>query len=103
MLGGRTNHWARNSFRMGEYDFKPKTRDGLGVDWPVCPVDNPRGCEVNFEGRYVGYDNQLRNIFIQPTVAFAATRFEFAQRALRRRVGIAESDFHHEAVKLGFR
>lgn len=35
MLGGRTNHWARNSFRMGEYDFKPYTRDGMGVDWPV--------------------------------------------------------------------
>lgn len=35
MLGGRTNHWARNSFRMGEYDFKPKTRDGLGFDWPM--------------------------------------------------------------------
>ena len=35
MLGGRTNHWARNSFRMGPYDFKPKSRDGLGVDWPI--------------------------------------------------------------------
>ena len=35
MLGGRTNHWARNSFRMGPYDFKPQTRDGLGVDWPI--------------------------------------------------------------------
>lgn len=46
---------------------------GLGVDWPVCPVDNPRGCEVNFEGRYVGYDNQLRNVFIQPTVAYQVT------------------------------
>ena len=34
MLGGRTNHWARNSFRMGPHDFKPKSRDGLGVDWP---------------------------------------------------------------------
>jgi choline dehydrogenase-like flavoprotein len=21
--------------RMGPYDFKPKTRDGLGVDWPI--------------------------------------------------------------------
>jgi choline dehydrogenase-like flavoprotein len=39
MLGGRTNHWARNSFRMGPYDFKPKTRDGLGVDWPVSYAD----------------------------------------------------------------
>jgi choline dehydrogenase-like flavoprotein len=35
MLGGRTNHWARNSFRMGPYDFKPRSRDGLGVDWPI--------------------------------------------------------------------
>lgn len=39
MLGGRTNHWARNSFRMGPYDFKPKTRDGLGVDWPMAYED----------------------------------------------------------------
>jgi choline dehydrogenase-like flavoprotein len=35
MLGGRTNHWARHSFRMGTYDFKPKSRDGLGMDWPI--------------------------------------------------------------------
>lgn len=39
MLGGRTNHWARNSFRMGPYDFKPRSRDGLGVDWPVAYED----------------------------------------------------------------
>jgi choline dehydrogenase-like flavoprotein len=39
MLGGRTNHWARNSFRMGPYDFKPKSRDGLGVDWPIAYDD----------------------------------------------------------------
>lgn len=35
MLGGRTNHWGRISLRMGEYDFKPKSRDGLGEDWPM--------------------------------------------------------------------
>lgn len=35
MLGGRTNHWGRFSFRMGEYDFKPRSRDGLGIDWPL--------------------------------------------------------------------
>jgi choline dehydrogenase-like flavoprotein len=39
MLGGRTNHWARNSFRMGPYDFKPHSRDGLGVDWPISYED----------------------------------------------------------------
>jgi choline dehydrogenase-like flavoprotein len=35
MLGGRTNHWGRISLRNGAYDFKPKTRDGLGFDWPI--------------------------------------------------------------------
>ena len=35
MLGGRTNHWGRYSFRNGPYDFKPKSRDGLGCDWPL--------------------------------------------------------------------
>jgi choline dehydrogenase-like flavoprotein len=35
MLGGRTNHWGRIAPRMGPYDFKPRSRDGLGVDWPL--------------------------------------------------------------------
>lgn len=39
MLGGRTNHWARHSPRFGPYDFKGKSRDGLGVDWPLSYDD----------------------------------------------------------------
>lgn len=35
MMGGRTNHWGRISLRNGPYDFKPRTRDGLGFDWPM--------------------------------------------------------------------
>lgn len=35
MLGGRTNHWGRHAPRWGPYDFKPFSRDGLGVDWPI--------------------------------------------------------------------
>ena len=35
MLGGRTNHWGRVALRMGPYDFKPYSRDGLGMDWPI--------------------------------------------------------------------
>ncbi|MEZ4585914.1 MAG: GMC family oxidoreductase [Gemmatimonadales bacterium] len=35
MLGGRTNHWGRISLRMGPYDFKPYSRDGIGFDWPI--------------------------------------------------------------------
>ena len=35
MLGGRTNHWGRISLRFGPKDFKGKTRDGYGDDWPI--------------------------------------------------------------------
>lgn len=35
MLGGRTNHWGRHSPRFGPYDFKPYSRDGLGMDWAI--------------------------------------------------------------------
>lgn len=35
MLGGRTNHWGRISLRFGPNDFRRKTLDGLGDDWPI--------------------------------------------------------------------
>ncbi len=35
ILGGRTNHYGRFSFRFSDYDFKPYSRDGLGTDWPI--------------------------------------------------------------------
>ena len=35
MLGGRTNHWGRISLRFGPEDFKKKSIDGLGEDWPI--------------------------------------------------------------------
>ena len=35
MLGGRTNHWGRISLRFGERDFKHKSYDGHGDDWPI--------------------------------------------------------------------
>jgi choline dehydrogenase-like flavoprotein len=39
MLGGRTNHWGRISLRFGPDDFKPRSKDGLGMDWPISYED----------------------------------------------------------------
>ncbi|HVZ50131.1 MAG TPA: GMC family oxidoreductase [Gemmatimonadaceae bacterium] len=39
MLGGRTNHWGRISLRFGPDDFKSKSKDGLGDDWPISYDD----------------------------------------------------------------
>jgi choline dehydrogenase-like flavoprotein len=39
MLGGRTNHWGRISLRFGPKDFKRRSIDGLGDDWPISYDD----------------------------------------------------------------
>ena len=35
IVGGRTNHYGRMSFRFSQIDFKAKDRDGLGENWPI--------------------------------------------------------------------
>jgi choline dehydrogenase-like flavoprotein len=42
ILGGRTNHYGRVTLRMSDYDFKPKSTDGLGFDWPIAYDDLAR-------------------------------------------------------------
>jgi choline dehydrogenase-like flavoprotein len=39
MLGGRTNHWGRISLRFGPDDFRRKSIDGLGDNWPITYGD----------------------------------------------------------------
>jgi choline dehydrogenase-like flavoprotein len=38
-LGGKTNIWGRLALRMSDYDFKAKSRDGYGEDWPISYAD----------------------------------------------------------------
>jgi choline dehydrogenase-like flavoprotein len=38
-LGGKTNIWGRLALRLSDYDFKAKSRDGFGEDWPIAYAD----------------------------------------------------------------
>ena len=38
-LGGKTNIWGRLALRLSDYDFKAKSRDGYGEDWPLSYSD----------------------------------------------------------------
>src|SRR5262249_7498867 len=38
-LGGRTNVWGRLALRLSDYDFKAKSHDGFGEDWPISYAD----------------------------------------------------------------
>jgi len=83
MLGGRTNHWGRISLRNGPYDFKPRSRDGLGFDWPlnyedVAPYYDKVEMLIGVYGDNHGLENTPDSPrgCLQPPPAFrAAERF----------------------------
>jgi choline dehydrogenase-like flavoprotein len=35
MVGGKSNYWARMSFRLSDYEFRAKDFDGYGDNWPL--------------------------------------------------------------------
>jgi choline dehydrogenase-like flavoprotein len=35
IVGGRTNHWGRIALRFAPIDFKSRSNDGMGDDWPI--------------------------------------------------------------------
>ena len=39
VTGGRTNTWARQSYRFSDLDFKAASHDGYGQDWPLSYKD----------------------------------------------------------------
>jgi long-chain fatty acid transport protein len=65
------NYRASDRLAVGVGVYAPY---GLGLKWDVCSVEtaNTAACtaEGNFEGRFTGYDNALRGIYVQPTAAF---------------------------------
>ena len=71
MLGGRTNHWGRISLRFGPKDFKRKSIDGLGDDWPigyedVKPYYDAIDKMIGIFGTNEGLENDPDGIFLPP-------------------------------------
>jgi choline dehydrogenase-like flavoprotein len=71
MLGGRTNHWGRISLRFGPKDFKRKSIDGLGDDWPISyddvkPYYDQVDKLIGVFGTVENMDNEPDGIFLPP-------------------------------------
>ena len=71
MLGGRTNHWGRISLRFGPKDFKRRSIDGLGDDWPIGyeeikPYYDRIDELIGIFGTNEGLDNDPDGIFLPP-------------------------------------
>jgi choline dehydrogenase-like flavoprotein len=68
MLGGRTNHWGRISLRFGPDDFKRRSLDGLGDDWPIAYDDlKPYFDKLD---RLVGIFGSIENLPNEPDGVF---------------------------------
>ncbi len=73
MVGGRTNHWGRISLRFGPDDFRHKSVDGLGDDWPISyddmkPFYDDTDRLVGVFGSNEGMRNNPDGVFLPPPI-----------------------------------
>lgn len=71
VLGGRSLSWGRQSYRMGDVDFKAASRDGYDTDWPISYADLVPYYEevekyVGISGMAEGLDQLPDSIFQPP-------------------------------------
>ena len=81
-LGGKTNIWGRLALRLSDYDFKAKSRDGYGEDWPISYKDiEPYYDRVD---QYLGISGVKENLPHLPDSIFQRpTRLTAAEVTLR--------------------
>jgi choline dehydrogenase-like flavoprotein len=90
ILGGRTLHWGRQSFRLAEFDFKARSKDGYGEDWPfeyaeLAPYYNKVEAYIGIQGMKEGLAQIPDGDFLPP---FAFNCFEHLMRKAARKMGL---------------
>lgn len=82
-LGGKTKIWGRLALRLSDYDFKAKTHDGYGEDWPISYSDlAPYYDKVDL---YLGISGHKENLPHLPDSIFQRpTRLNFGELKLRQ-------------------
>jgi choline dehydrogenase-like flavoprotein len=81
-LGGKTNIWGRLALRLSDYDFKARSHDGYGEDWPISYKDiEPYYDRVD---RYLGISGVKENLPYLPDSLFQRpTKLAAAEVTLR--------------------
>lgn len=68
IVGGRTNHWGRVALRFAPVDFRGRSTDGMGDDWPITYEDvAPYYDKVE---SYIGVFGSKENILSSPDGVF---------------------------------
>jgi choline dehydrogenase-like flavoprotein len=83
-LGGRSLMWARQTYRLSDFDFSANQKDGNGVDWPIRYKDiAPWYDHVE---RFAGISGSVENIahlpdgVFQPAMGLTCVEQEFQKR-----------------------
>lgn len=83
LLGGKTNIWGRLALRLSDLDFKAKTHDGYGEDWPISYKDlSPYYDKVDL---YLGISGVKENLPHLPDSIFQRPiKLAYAELKLRQ-------------------
>jgi choline dehydrogenase-like flavoprotein len=89
LLGGKTSIWGRLALRLSDLDFKAKSHDGYGEDWPISYADiAPYYDKVDL---YLGIAGVKENLPYLPDSIFQRpTKLNAAEVMLRQ--SMAKSD-----------
>jgi choline dehydrogenase-like flavoprotein len=68
LTGGRTNVWARQSYRLSDLDFKAASVDGVGQDWPLSYADLASYYDLVED--YIGVSGQAEGAYELPDGRF---------------------------------
>ena len=100
VLGGRTNHYARHSPRIGPYDMIQGDLDGLSPNWPMSfeemvPYYNATEAVVGISGENTGMYNHpgTPDAILQPPIAPRA--YELLIMAAARNIGVPAFQRHN--------
>ena len=86
-VGGKTNIWGRLALRLSDYDFKAKSHDGYGEDWPISYADiAPYYDKVDL---YLGVSGHKENLPYLPDGIFQRP-IKLTASELKLRAGLAK-------------
>ncbi|MEP7269858.1 MAG: GMC family oxidoreductase [Acidobacteriota bacterium] len=68
IVGGKTLHWGRLSWRFSDLDFKAASQDGFDVDWPISYAEIAPYYDRAEE--FIGVSGNQDNLWFQPDGKF---------------------------------
>ena len=100
LFGGRSLFWSRQSFRLSDYEFKAKSRDGFGEDWPigledVAPYYSRVEDIFQVHGRKEGLPQYPDGNFIDEEPEWPASMVRFADAGKKMGVSVCRQRSSH--------